>query len=41
MVPGTQKGIGQAQDQVNDCVGLRAREGAAVAAFLNRLTVAN
>ena len=34
--PGTQRGLARVTDQVKDCVGLREREGAAVAAFLNQ-----
>ncbi len=32
---------GQVTDQVNDCVGLRAREGARVAAYLKTLATSN
>ena len=34
--PGTQRGLARVTDQVKDCVGLREREGAAVAAFLTQ-----
>ncbi len=40
-VPGTAKELGQVTDQVNDCVGLRAREGAKVAAYLKTLAGSN
>ena len=36
-VPGTEKELGQTVEEVEDCVGLRGREGAAVAAYLHRL----
>jgi alanyl aminopeptidase len=35
--PGTEEQLAKVADQVNDCVGLREREGAAVAAYLERL----
>lgn len=35
--PGTNEQLAKVGDQVNDCVGLREREGAAVAAYLDRL----
>ncbi|MFQ5599848.1 MAG: M1 family aminopeptidase [Candidatus Krumholzibacteriia bacterium] len=35
--PGTETNLAKITDQVQDCVGLREREGAAVAAYLNRL----
>jgi len=37
-VPGVEKQLARVSDQVNDCVGLRDREGPAVAAYLQSLT---
>ena len=36
-VAGTEKELAKVADQVNDCVGLREREGAAVSAYLNEV----
>lgn len=36
-VPGTDKELAKVADQVNDCAGLREREGAVVAAYLSQL----
>jgi alanyl aminopeptidase len=36
-VPGTEKELAKVADQVNDCAGLREREGAAVSTYLNQL----
>ena len=35
-VPGTEKELAKVADQVNDCAGLRQREGAVVAAYLSQ-----
>lgn len=37
VAPGTQTNLAKVSDQVHDCVTLRQREGAAVAAYLNNL----
>jgi alanyl aminopeptidase len=36
-VPGSEKELARVADQVHDCTGLREREGAVVAAYLNQL----
>ena len=40
-LPGMEKQLTKVADQVNDCVGLRGREGAAVVAYLRGLSTAN
>ena len=40
-VQGTLKDLGQVAEQVDDCAGLRGREGGAVAAYLRKLESAS
>ncbi len=40
LVPGTEESLAKVSDQVNDCAGLREREGAKVAEYLKRFVAA-
>ena len=40
-VPGTEECLAKVSDQVNDCAGLRDREGAKVAEYLKRFVASD
>ena len=40
-VPGTEESLAKVSDQVNDCAGLRDREGAKVAEYLKRFVASD